>query len=409
MTSQPSVVMTGIGVVSAAGCGAAPFADALAGSDVIRSPVDRSAGYHREKSSRTAVLSGGADLSEWISPLNARRMGQPSKQAVAAANMAVAQSGLESDDLGRAAIVVATSYGAADVTEHILRQAMLEGPDAVSPALFTESVANAPAAQVAMALKARGPNLTIVQRQAGPLIALAQGVSAIVSGKTSVALVGAVDEMNPLLHSILDRFRALARPGDDGIETARPFDLRRSGCLAGDGATVVVLETEEAARGRGAKPLVRVKMTGRAFDPNAPRTGWGHDHELLSESLKQSLLANGVDPIDIDRLVTGGCGIRPGDRIEALVLRSLFGDASLPPVLAPKGVSGESGGGFLAAAVLAATGSPFGPTPGFIDEDPDLGIIPHDGRSLPDPIAVLATGFAAGGAASWAVLEPVEP
>ncbi len=409
MTSRPSVVVTGIGIVSAAGCGAAPFAEALASSDVVRSPVDRSAGYHRENSSRTAVLSGGADLSEWISPLKARRMGQPSKQAVAAANMAVAQSGLELNDLGRAAIVIATSYGAADVTENILRQAMLEGPEAVSPALFTESVANAPAAQVAMALKAQGPNLTIVQRQAGPLIALAQGVSAIVSGKSSIALVGAVDEVNPLLHSILDRFRALARPGDDGIETARPFDHRRSGFLAGDGAAVVVLETEEAARGRGARPLVRIKMTGRAFDPFAPRTGWSHDHELLSESLKKSLFTNGVDPIDIDRLVTGGCGIGPGDRIEALVLRSLFGDAPLPPVLAPKGVTGESGGGFLGAAFLATTGSPFGPTPGFTHEDPELGVIPHDGRSLPDPTAVLATGFAAGGAAAWAVLEPVEP
>jgi 3-oxoacyl-(acyl-carrier-protein) synthase len=409
MTSRQSVVVTGIGVVSAAGCGTAPFAATLATSDVIRTPIDRSAGYHREESSRTAILSGGADLSDWISPLKARRMSQPSKQAVAAANIAVAQSSLESNDLNRAAIVVATSYGAADVTENILRQAMLEGPESVSPALFTESVANAPAAQVAMALKARGPNLTIVQRQAGPLIALAQGVSAILSGRSSIALVGAVDEVNPLMHSILDRFRALAKPGDDGVETARPFDQKRSGFLAGDGAAVVILETEEAARERGARPLVRIRMTGRAFDPTAPRTSWSQDHGSLSESMKRSLLANGVGLAGIDRLVTGGCGIGPGDRIEALVLRSLFGDVPLPPVLAPKGVTGESGGGFLAAAVLAATGSPFGPTPGFTNEDPELGVIPHDGRSLSDPAAVLASGFAAGGAAAWALLEPVKP
>ncbi len=97
MTSQQTAVITGIGVVSAAGCGMEPFAEALGTSDVIRTPIDRSAGYHLRNSSQTAILSGNADLSEWISPLKARRMSQPSKQTVAAANMAVAQAGLESE------------------------------------------------------------------------------------------------------------------------------------------------------------------------------------------------------------------------------------------------------------------------------------------------------------------------
>jgi len=406
MNSEQSVVITGIGVVSAAGCGTEPFAEVLATSDVLRTPIDRSAGYHLANSSRTAVLSGGADLSDWISPMKARRMSQPSKQAVAAANMAISQARFDPEDLDRAAIIVSTSYGAAEVTEKILRQAMLDGPETVSPALFTESVANAPAAQVAMALKAKGPNLTIVQRQAGPLIALAHGVLAVSSGKSSIAMVGAVDEVNPLMHSILDRFRALAKPDDDGVETARPFDQRRSGFLAGDGATVVALEAETAARERGVRPLARVRMTGRAFDPTAPRTSWSRDPGSLSESMAKSFLSHDINPAGIDRLVTGGCGTKPGDRIEGLVLRSLFGGSSLPPVLAPKGVTGESGGGFLAAVVLATIGASFGPTPGFENEDPELGIVPHDGRSLPDPTEVLATGFAAGGAASWAILEP---
>lgn len=407
MTSTRSVVVTGIGVVSAAGCGTDPFARALAKSEVIRTAVDRSDGYHRAGSSQTAVLSKDIPLSEWISPLKARRMSQPSKQAVAAANMAVAQAEMDSEDLVRAATVVATAYGAADVTEKILRQAMLEGPEAVSPALFTESVANAPAAQVAMALQAKGPNLTIVQRQAGPLTALAQGMSIVLSGKAPVALVGAVDEVNPLLHSILDRFGALARPDINGIESARPFDLNRSGFLAGDGAAVIILETEDAAKNRGVRPRVRVRLTGGAFDPTAPRTGWSRDPRLLSNAIARGLSSRSVSVTDIDRVLTGGCGVGPGDRIEALVLRSLFGEKPLPPILAPKGVTGESGGGFLAAAVLAAAGFPVGPTPGFSTEDPELQVIPHDGSALPDPKALLATSFAAGGASAWAILEPV--
>ena len=152
--------------------------------------------------------------------------------------------------------------------------------------------------------------------------------------------------------------------------------------------------------------MARVRMTGQAFDPTAPRTSWSRDPGLLSESMAKNFLSNGINPADIDRLVTGGCGIGPGDRIEALVLRSLFGEEPLPSVLAPKGVTGESGGGFLAAVILATTGTPFGPTPGFTTEDPELGVIPHDGRPLQNPSAVLATSFAAGGAAAWAILEP---
>jgi hypothetical protein len=71
--------------------------------------------------------------------------------------------------------------------------------------------------------------------------------------------------------------------------------------------------------------------------------------------------------------------------------------------VAPKAVTGEYGGGFLAAAVLAAAGAACGPTPGFEEPDPELGVVPHDGSPLAAPGTVLATSLAAGGAASWVV------
>jgi hypothetical protein len=73
-------------------------------------------------------------------------------------------------------------------------------------------------------------------------------------------------------------------------------------------------------------------------------------------------------------------------------------------VLAPKAVVGEYSGAALAAAVLAAAGTPFGPTPGFREADPELGVSPHDGSSLAPPRCVLTGALAAGGAAAWAVL-----
>ena len=89
------------------------------------------------------------------------------------------------------------------------------------------------------------------------------------------------------------------------------------------------------------------------------------------------------------------------------MLRAAWEDRPLPPVLAPKAVVGEYGGGFLAAAVLAAAGAPFGPTAGFAEPDPALGLTPHDGSPLPPPRRVLATSLAAGGAGVWLLLEAV--
>jgi hypothetical protein len=97
-------------------------------------------------------------------------------------------------------------------------------------------------------------------------------------------------------------------------------------------------------------------------------------------------------------------GTIDGDRLEAEVLRAVWAAAPLPPVAAPKAVTGEYGGGHLAAAVLAAAGHPLGPTPGCEEPDPGLGLSPLDGSPLPPPSVVLATSLAAGGAAAWVVL-----
>jgi hypothetical protein len=86
------------------------------------------------------------------------------------------------------------------------------------------------------------------------------------------------------------------------------------------------------------------------------------------------------------------------------MLREVWGDLPLPPVLAPKSVTGEYGGGFLGAAVLAVCGAPFGPTAGFEERDPELDVVPHDGSPLAPPSTVLVTSAAAGGAVSWLVL-----
>lgn len=419
------VAISALGTVGAAGCGRAALAAALArGVQPPASAVDRSAGGHRRHGARGALLTPPALLAPWLSPLEARRMSPPSRWAVAAARMAVADLGLEAGELAGTgtAVVMATAFGPSLHAELLLRQILLEGPEAASPYLFTESVANAAAAQVAIALKARGANLTLCQREAGALLAVARGAAEVAAGRAERALVGAVDEIAPLTHGVLDLFGTLAhgagsRPAAADDEVGRPFDRRRSGVVAADGATVLLLEPADAAARRGRPPLALVHGWGSAFDPSAPPAGWGGGHEMLGRAIRRivergaAAAAHGgersdrMDRVDrVDRIVAGAAGSRHGDRLEALALRAAWGGAPLPPVLAPKGVTGEYAGGFLAAVALAPSGGADAPTAGFREADRDLGLVPHDGSPLPPPSLLLASSVAAGGAAAWLVL-----
>lgn len=397
--------ITGVGTIGAYGSGAESLRRALASAEPPASvELDRSAGYHLSRAARKGLMVDPALLREWLSPGEARRMSPPSKLAVTASRMALREAGLEGAAEEGMGVVVSTVFGPTSYSEGLLRQILLEGPEAASPLLFTESVSNAPAAQIAISAKARGPSVTLCQREAGALLAVGQAAADVAAGRVPRALAGAVDEMTPLLHSLLDRFGAVARNGGPGgQEVARPFDRRRAGFLAAEGATLLVLERGESAEARGAGPRARVLAWGSAFDPTAAAAGWGTGHAGLARALRRSLERAGIELAAIDRIVAGASGSIGGDRVEALMLREAWADRPLPPVHAPKGVTGEYGGGFLAAAALAL-GTPFGCTAGFEEPDPDLGLVPHDGSPLPAPSTVLVTSVAAGGAASWLVL-----
>ena len=398
------IFITGLGTIGAYGSGTESLRRVLAASEPpVLTEVDRSSGYHLAQAPRRASLVDPALLREWVPPGEARRMSPPSRFAVATARMAFREAGLgEGLPDEQTGVVISTAFGPSSYSEGLLKQILLEGPDAASPILFMESVANAPAAQIAIASKARGPSVTICQREAGALLAVGQAAGDVAAGRVPRALAGTLDEMTPLLHSLLDRFGALARnSGPEGTELARPLDRRRSGYLAAEGATMLLLESGE----RAASPLARVAAWGSAFDPSAPSVGWGTGSAGLARALRRTLERAGIPLERIDLVVSGASGSRGGDRVEALLLREVWGGLPVPPVLAPKSVTGEFGGGFLGAAVLAAAGARFGPTAGFEEPDPELGVVPHDGSPLPPPSTVLVTSVAAGGAASWLVLE----
>lgn len=402
-----TVVITGVGTVGPAGSGLEALRQALRDGRMESSPVDRSAGFHRSGRAARAGQLGEDPYAPWLSMREARRMSPASRMAVCAARMAIDAAQLEAGDLAGAgtAICLGTGFGSTTYASALLQQVHDQGPLSISPLLFMETVANAHAGQVALALGSTGSNVTLSQREASGLLAMARAADLLRHGKAERVLAGCVDEVSPILHAMLDRFGALARPGlDQDIETARVFDAKRNGFVISAGGTVCVVETSARARERGAVPLAGIRASARAMDPTAPSADWGSGHGELARRLKRRLVQQGVDLDSIDVIVSGANGSRRGDRLEALVLREVFGDR-LPPVLAPKSVTGEYGGGFLASALLAFEEIDWQSTPGFREPDPDLGLMPYQGGGLPPARRVLVTSLAAGGAACWMILD----
>ncbi len=407
MIREDSIVVTGIGAVGAFGRGRAALAAALARGTPRVSAVDRSSGWHGERAARTALLVDPRAIEGAIPPLEARRMSPPSRFAVVAASDALADAAISvsSERDPDLAVAMATSFGPTSFTQRLVDQLLDEGPAAASPALFIECVANAPAGRVALSARAAGSNSTFVMGEAGSLFALGRAARWIASGRARVTLAGAVDEMTPLLHALLDRFRALARSERDGVERARPFDRRRDGFLAAEGATLVVLEREAAARRRGRQPIARVVGGWSAFDPTAPQSAWGHGHAGLAAALRSGLSRHGTEIDEIDLVVSGASGSRAGDRLEAGVLRRAWGERPLPPIVAPKSVTGEYGGAFIGAALLIAAGNSTMPVLDFDADEAGCGLSLHRGPPYPPPRRTLVSALSSGGAATWLLLE----
>jgi len=391
------IVVTGLGIVGAAGLGIEPFAELLRGGAPACLPIEPDG--HLPEAVRLAARVPDVDVSPWISPRQARRMSRPSLLAVLGARLAVEDAALDVAP-GHAAVCLATALGPTDYTERILATIFAEGPESVSPFHFSECVANAGAAQVGIDRDARGANLTITAREAGPALVLDSAARLMRAGRASLVYAICADELSAMTHAVLDRMQALTRQAD---AVPRPYAEGRDGALAAEGATAVVLERESVARARGARVRAALRATVATFDPTASARDWGHDPKGMAEGLRAGLRRADLEPTSIDLVVASAAGTVAGDAYEAALLRALF-DAHVPPVVAPKAHLGEWGGGHLGAALLALEGRPIAAPRG--RPDARLGIAPVAAGSK-RPRRVLLSALAAGGAAGFAVLEAV--
>ncbi len=350
------------------------------------------------------------DISPYLEKKVARRTGRFAQFAAAAGMQAMTDSGIEVTDENRDDIgaVIATSGDAFDmgVQWDIYRE---RGSAKVDPFIITRMGQHMASARVARQLGIRGPNTTINTACASGTDALGHALSLIRLGHADAVLAGGTEAMvTPLALSSMGRLGALSKNNDDAEHASRPFDLDRDGFILGEGAGVLLLESEASALARGARvygELVGVGWSFDATDDTAP------DAEGQALAMKRALNDAELVPEQIDYVNAHGTSTQYNDRTETAAIKLALGEAAYQiPLSSTKSMTGHlaagAGGIEAVASVLAMTHGCIPPTINHETSDPDcdLDITPNEARAAELDV-VMSNSFGLGGQNAAAVFK----
>ncbi|KIC68868.1 beta-ketoacyl-[acyl-carrier-protein] synthase family protein [Pseudarthrobacter phenanthrenivorans] len=291
-----------------------------------------------------------AELSQHLSTREMKRMDRCGQLALVAAREAWAQAGSPEVDPERFAVVIGSAYGGLGSTIEQDRTLAASGPRKVSPHTLTRLMVNGPAAWVSIDLGARGGARTPVSACASGAEAIVQAAEMIRSGAADVVIAGGVDaSVNDLVISGFSQIRALSTYAGEPQRASRPFDGGRDGFVLSEGAAVVVLESEEHARARGAAVLGAVAGGAVTSDANDIVAA---DPAMQRRVMQKALDSAGMQPADIGFVHAHATSTPVGDRLEGQAINAVFGAAL--PVTSTKGHTGHllGGAGALAAVVV---------------------------------------------------------
>ena len=297
-------------------------------------------------------LAATCDIDGRLDRVEARVLDRVQQLALLAAREAWADAGSPDTDPERIAVVIGSGIGGALT---ILRQYDVlreSGPRRVSPHLIPMLMPNGPAATVGLALSARAGVHTPVSACASGAEALALALDLLRSGRADVVVAGGAEScIHPLPMSGFAQMRALSTRHDEPEAASRPYDKGRDGFVLGEGAGILVLETEEHARRRGATVHARLAGAGVASDAHhvtAPDpSGRG-----AARSISLALRDAGIEPRDLGSINAHATSTPLGDVAEASAFASALGDHR-PPVTATKSCTGHLLGAAGAVEALA--------------------------------------------------------
>ena len=364
------VYVTGLGVISSLGFGREAYWKAV---------VEGRSGFSSIEGFDTAGLDRsvagevkGFNARDFLTAAEARRMGRCSAFALAAARMAVEDAKLTQEQLAgdRTAVILGTTMGEADVIGELEHAWVRRGADAVLSSKLPLYGSTLLPIHIARAFGARGMVQTLPAACAAGNYSIAYANDLIRSGRADVVICGASE----LLQKI--QFAGFVRLGAVAPELCQPFDKNRKGLIIGEGAGILVLESEAHAVRRGATPLAEIGGTGLACDAHHITRPHPEGAGSLT-AMREAILRSGITANDVDFINAHGTGTHANDKVEALVIREVFGDRPVP-VSSMKGMLGHCMGAASAleavACVLTVQTGVFPPTVSYETPDPECAL-----------------------------------
>ena len=339
------------------------------------------------------------DPARYMDVKTARRSADFTLYAVAAAKMAVDDSGIDfkaEPDPYRCGCTVGSGVGGIEITEkEVLR--MERGRTAkVSPFSIPEMIANMAAGTIAIEHGLRGPNYGVVSACATGLHSIGAALRLIQHGEADVMLAGGAEgPICPVAVASFAALHALSTRNDDPAHACRPFDRDRNGFIMSEGGAVLVLEEYERAKRRGARIYCEVAGFGQtcdAYHMTAPMP----DGEAGARAMANAMAEAGVDGAAVDYINAHGTSTPMNDKVETLVIKKALGEEAARKVAisSTKSMTGHLLGGTgaletVACAKAIETGV-IPPTINYTTPDPDcdLDYTPNTARERKVDVAL---------------------
>jgi 3-oxoacyl-[acyl-carrier-protein] synthase II len=409
MADYPRVVVTGLGMITPLGLDVASSWQGLTGG---RSGTGRITQFDCDGFEvQVAGEVKGFVAEDLLDRRTARRSGRHTQMAVVAAQEAVKSANLPVDDTNRDSIgVLIASSGALFTIGEQERIIDERGPSRVDPLTVPRVGQYSAAVRIGRLLEVRGPNSSVNSACASGGDAIGQALNLMRLGQAECMLAGGSESMiSRVAIASLGGLGALTKTWNAQPEKAsRPFDARRSGFVLGEGAAVLVLETEDFARRRGAPIICELTAAAWSFDATddaAPDV----DGQALAMTRALKLAGMSID--DVDYINAHGTATELNDKTETAAIKKVFGERAYGVAVS----STKSMTGHLAAAAGAVEGAVacltlrdqiIPPTINYEFPDPacDLDYVPNAARRAEVDV-VMSNSFGLGGQNSCLVFR----
>ena len=413
-SARTRVVVSGMGAVSPYGPGVELMWNKLLAGESAIKPIE-----NFDVSGFSCTIGGEIrdfDARDFIERKSARRMARFTQLAVAAAREAIEDAQLDLDALDRSRIGVVLGNGAGGYPEIQAAASKLfdRGGMRLDPLFLPKVLPNMAAANIAMQFGLLGYNTTVVTACAAGTQALGDAANVIRNGQADIVISGGTEAgFCQLGLGGFAVMRALSSRNDDPTGASRPFDADRDGFVPGEGAGIIILESEASARRRGVDYAVELAGFGSSADahhlvmPDADGAG-------PIRAINWALEDAGIEPEAIDYVNAHGTSTPLNDASETKALKIALGEATHhTPISSTKSMIGHifggAGGLESIAAIKSIADGKLHPTINYTTPDPDcdLDYVPNEARET-NVNAVLKNSFGFGGQNACLVFRRVE-